>query len=129
MCRWFFWLGCCLPGTILGLNPWFPAPAVAQIDPLAIKICVNGLLFDQVFANGRPAGRRTIVDPRSAAIACQGVRTLEQAQEIKTCVNSLLFESVFPDGRPSGPRTFLEPRVAAVACAPCPQPNFDPFKP
>lgn len=85
-------------------------------DPLIIKFCVNQLLYEDTFSNGTPSGDRTIIDPASAANACKGVSTKNEALEIKRCVNGLLYESVFRDGSPSGDRTIFDPRSAAEAC-------------
>ncbi len=107
------------PGMVLVSSLRLSPAAVAQLQPLAIKICVNGLLYRSVFSNGNPSGSRTIIDPTAAAIACQNVTTVEEARERKICVNGLLFSSTFSDGNPSGSRTLIEPRAAAIACAPC----------
>ena len=52
-----------------------------RLDPLIIKFCVNELLYEGTFANGNPSGDRTIVDPASAARACKGVSSKEEARE------------------------------------------------
>ena len=90
-----------------------------RFDPQVIKFCVNQLLYEDTFPNGNPVGDRTILDPASAARACKGVSSKDEAIEVKRCVNGLLYESVFRDGSPSGERTIFDPSSAAQACQIC----------
>ncbi|MCM1985024.1 hypothetical protein [Lyngbya confervoides] len=98
-------------------------PIAAQpisVDGNLIKLCVNQLLYDHTFRDGTPAGDRTIIDPRSAAVACRGIRSRTQAESIQRCMNQLLYDRIFTDGKPAGDRTILDPSAAAEACQLCP---------
>ena len=88
----------------------------SRLDPDLIKFCVNQLLFEDTFPNGRPVGDRTIIDPQSAARACQGVTDKRQALDVKRCMNGLLFDRTFSDGDPVGERTIIDPASASEAC-------------
>ncbi|NCJ07026.1 hypothetical protein GS597_11000 [Synechococcales cyanobacterium C] len=96
-----------------------PTTTLAQPNPEVIKICVNRLLFERTFRDGTPSGNRTIIDPRSAAIACQGVSSLTEATNARLCVNRLLYTGTFSDGAPTGQRTIVDPADAARACSLC----------
>jgi hypothetical protein len=109
-------------GTEIALGSGFALAQTGNDRSQAIKICVNNLLFQQIFSDGSPGGARTIINQGDAAIACQGVSNLQQAYAAKLCVNGLLFKSTFSDGTPSGPPTGLDTRNAAIACAICPNP-------
>jgi hypothetical protein len=104
----------------LGVMPL--AHAELPNPALVIKVCVNGLIFRNIFEDGTPGGPTTGVSQTDAAIACRGVRTLQQARSTKLCVNGLLFTNITPDGMPAGPSTGLSTRNAAIACSNCPNP-------
>ena len=93
--------------------------SVRRLDPTVIRFCVNQLLFDHTFPDGTPAGKRTIIDPNSAALACRGVISKQEARTVRQCVNGLLYEETFSNGNPAGDRTILDPASAARACALC----------
>jgi hypothetical protein len=108
-----------------------PKLALAQNvsgQALVVKVCVNNLLFKNIFKDGTPAGPRTNLAPNDAAIACQGVSSLTQALSLKSCVNGLLFTNILRDGTPAGPATNVDPRSAAIACAICPNSTVSPSR-
>jgi hypothetical protein len=116
-------LGLCLT---VGVISWAGFAAAQNVtgQALVVKICVNNLLFKNIFKDGTPGGPRTNLAPADAAIACQGVTSLPQALSLKSCVNGLLFTNIFKDGTPAGPATNVDPRSAAIACALCPNSTF-----
>lgn len=113
-------IGIALAGSLHG----FVQAQTVNDRALVVKVCVNNLLFQQIFKDGTPAGPRTIINQGDAAIACQGVTTLQQALAAKLCVNGILFKSTFSDGTPSGPATGVDTRNAAIACAICSNPTL-----
>ncbi len=117
---------CLIPG-ILSV-PKFALAQNVSGQALVVKVCVNNLLFKNIFKDGTPAGPRTNLAPTDAAIACQGVTSLAQALSLKSCVNGLLFTNIFRDGTPAGPATNVDPRSAAIACAICPNSTVSPTK-
>lgn len=120
-------VGLCLTvGTVA--NAELAAAQNVTGQALVVKICVNNLLFKNIFKDGTPAGPRTNLAPTDAAIACQGVTSLAQALSLKSCVNGLLFTNIFRDGTPAGPATNVDPRSAAIACAICPNSTVSPSK-
>jgi hypothetical protein len=101
-----------------GIVSTLPAAALELPPPaLAIKVCVNGLLYRNIFADGTPGGPSTGITQTDAAIACRGVGSLTQARQTKLCVNGLLFTQVTEDGFPAGPSTGITSRNAAIACS------------
>jgi hypothetical protein len=116
-----------MPGIVaaaLGTSVWVMPPAQAQRPnapnlAIVIKVCVNGLIFRNIFADGTPGGPTTGVTQTDAAIACRGVGSLAEARQVKLCVNGLLFTSITDDGLPAGQRTDITTRNAAIACSIC----------
>jgi hypothetical protein len=111
--------GISISAALITVGFLVPQQGLADTQPLVIKNCVNGLLYTDIFENGRPAGPRTIISPGAAARACQGVTSRQQAEAVKLCVNGLLYTDIFENGRPAGPRTIISPEAAARACAIC----------
>jgi hypothetical protein len=110
--------------AVLGASVWGMPPAQAQRPnapnlATVIKVCVNGLIFRNIFADGTPGGPTTGVTQTDAAIACRGVGSLAEARQVKLCVNGLLFTSITDDGLPAGQRTDITTRNAAIACSIC----------
>jgi hypothetical protein len=111
-----------LTGIVIGAGLAIVLPVAQAQSPnpaLVIKVCVNGLIYRNIFADGTPGGPTTGVTQTDAAIACRGVSSLAQARQVKVCVNGLLFTQVTEDGLPAGPSTGLTTRNAAIACSIC----------
>jgi hypothetical protein len=114
-----------LTAVVLGAGLLVPLPVARAERPnvanlaTVIKVCVNGLIFRNIFPDGTPGGPTTGITQTDAAIACRGVSSLAQARQIKLCVNGLLFTQVTEDGLPAGPRTDITTRNAAIACSIC----------
>lgn len=116
-------IGWTVLGLWMGSLEGMPTAQAELPNPaLVIKVCVNGLMYRNIFEDGTPGGPSTGVTQADAAIACRGVRTLQQARSTKLCVNGLLFTNITADGQPAGPSTGLTTRNAAIACSACPTP-------
>jgi hypothetical protein len=111
-----------LVGVVIGAGVTIMLPVAQAQSPnpaLVIKVCVNGLIYRNIFADGTPGGPTTGVTQTDAAIACRGVSSLAQARQVRICVNGLLFTQVTEDGLPAGPSTGITTRNAAIACSIC----------
>jgi hypothetical protein len=120
--------GCLWAGSIVLITQGLlmPQPAKAELtgQALVVKVCVNGLLYRDIYRDGTPSGTRTIIGQNDAAIACQGVGSLPQALTIKRCVNGLLYTQIYDDGTPAGSATGFDARNAAIACTVYPKNRY-----
>jgi hypothetical protein len=103
--------------SLLLLHTVMTPKKAASESPPTDRGQINGLLYQNIFADGTPGGPTTGITQSDAAIACRGVTTLQQSQSAKRCVNGLLYTRITDDARPAGPSTGMSTRNAAIACA------------
>ncbi len=100
--------------------PWvFASKAMAQDRAQVIRLCVNGLLYGTVSADGVPElSSQTDFPERWVARTCRPVRTLEGAKAKRICVNGLLYQAIAEDGSPqlSTKNEDIMPSFAVRAC-------------
>ncbi len=105
-------------GVVLGIL--WGSPSLAQSRDQVVRLCLNGLLHTDISYNGEPRlnSHRTVVDQASAAQACEGVQTRNEAREIRRCVLGVLYTNTDHGGGPrlTSQRTEIEASSAARAC-------------
>ena len=95
----------------------FDSLTLADERAKAVRICVNGILYTNIYSDGQPAGNRNDVDDDAAGVACKGVTTIDEAKAVRICVNGILYTNIYADGQPAGGRTDVSSMAAAKSCA------------